>query len=148
MNKKYPVRLTSAEREALTAIVSAGERPARQIRRAYILLKSDESAGGPRWSYAQLQEAFDVSPVTIGSVRKAYVEQGLEAALERKPPDRVYERRLDGHAEAHLLALACSTPPKGQARWSLRLLADKLVELEVVETVSHETIRQVLKKTN
>jgi hypothetical protein len=95
-----------------------------------------------------LQAAFDVSPVTIGSVRKAYVEQGLEAALVRKPPERVYERVLDGHAEAHLVALTCSTPPKGQARWSLRLLADKLVELEVVESVSHETIRQVLKKTN
>lgn len=148
MNKKYPVRLTAAERAALTAMVSAGEHTARQIRRAQILLKSDESEGGPRWSYAQVQAAFDVSPVTIGSVRKAYVAQGLEAALVRKPPERVYKRVLDGRAEVHLVALTCSAPPKGQARWSLRLLADKLVELEVVESVSHETIRQALKKTS
>lgn len=124
MHKKYTVRLTPAEREALCALVAAGERLARQMRRAYILLQSDEGEAGVGWSYAQVQEALHVSPVTIGAVRKAYVEQGLEAALERQRPERLYVRRLDGAAEAHLVALTCSTPPEGQARWSLRLLAD------------------------
>lgn len=148
MNKKYRVRLSKEEREQLLQLVSTGIGPARQIRRAQILLKVDEGEQGPQWSGEAIGAAYNVSEITISEVRKAYVERGLEGALQRKKPDRVYERRLDGDAEAHLIAVACSEPPEGAARWSLRLLQEKLVDLEIVDSVSHETIRQTLKKTN
>lgn len=148
MNKKYRVRLSQAEREQLLQLVSSGIGPARQIRRAQILLKVDEGEQGPHWSGEAISTAYNVSEITISEVRKAYVERGLEGALQRKKPDRVYARRLDGDAEAHLVAVACSEPPAGAARWTLRLLQEKLVDLEIVDTVSHETIRQTLKKTN
>lgn len=120
----------------------------RTLTRARILLKSDASEGGAKWSYAQICEAFDVTEVTVSKVRKAYVEQGLEAAVMRKKSMREYVKRLDGKAEAHLVALACGTPPEGHNRWTLRLLQERLVALEVVESVSHETVRQTLKKMN
>lgn len=103
---------------------------------------------GPNWSYQAIRAAFDVSATTITTVRQAYGEGGLEAALNRKKPAREYPCRLDGEAEAHLIAMACSQPPEGHARWSLRLLRDRFVEMGYGEQVSHETIRQVLKKTN
>lgn len=148
MNQKYVVQLTDEQRQQLERLVSSGIAPARTIRRARILLKSDCGPGGPHWSYSQVSEALDVSSVTIGSVRKTFVLGGLEAALYRKKPEREYQRSLDGEAEAHLIALACSPSPEGHERWTLRLLQQKMVELEYVETVSHETIRATLKKTN
>jgi hypothetical protein len=148
MNQKYIVKLPESERLQLKELVSCGEASARQIRRAYILLKSDSNAGGPSWDYRSICNAYDVSPLTVYNVRKNYCQGGLERAILRKKPDRVYERRLDGEGEAHLIALACSEAPDGYDRWSLRLLKDRLIRLEIVENISHETIRQTLKKTN
>mgnify|MGYP001450472657 FL=1 len=148
MNQKYVVKLSQEERERLQGLLGAGTERARTLTRARILLKSDMSEVGARWSYAQICEALDVTEVTVSKVRKAYVEQGLEAAIHRKQPDREYVQRLDGKAEAHLVALACSEPPEGQERWTLRLLQERLVALQIVESVSHETVRQTLKKMN
>jgi Homeodomain-like domain len=148
MKQKYLVMLTENERDQLKEIISAGTTSARKIRRAQILLKSDCSDVGPDWTYQTISEAFDVSQVTICEVRRAFVENGLEAAINRKKPEREYVHRLDGEAEAHLIALACSEPPNAQERWTLRLLQDRMVKLEYVEDVSHETIRTTLKKTN
>ena len=148
MNQKHIVKLTESERLQLKELVSSGEASARQIRRAYILLKSDSSEGGPNWGYQSICEAYDVSSLTVYNIRKNYTEAGLNRAILRKKPDRVYERRLDGEGEAHLIALACSEPPDGYERWSLRLLRDRMVRLDIVDNISHETIRQTLKKTN
>lgn len=145
MNTKYLVKLSDEQRQHLEKLTSSGTVPARQMKRALILLKSDLQAN---WSYEQIAEAFDVSAVTIAKVRKTFMEQGLEVALQRKKPDREYEHVLDGEDEAHLIALACSQPPTGRKHWSLRLLQDRFVKLGHVDTVSYETIRRVLKKTN
>ena len=144
MNTKYQVVLNEEQRQHLEKLTSSGTVPARQMRRAQILLKSDVQAN---WSYEQIMDAFDVSAVTIAAVRKAYVEQGLEVALQRKKPDREYEHVLDGEGEAHLIALTCSEPPSGRKRWSLRLLRDRFVKLGHVDDISYETIRRTLKKT-
>jgi hypothetical protein len=146
MHQKYFVELSKTERYQLKQIISSGVAPARQIRRAQILLKSDCSPDGPNWTYQAIQEAFNVSSPTITTVRCAYMEGGLEQVLNRKKPDREYEHRLDGKKEAHLIALACSEPPKGQERWSLRLLQKRFIQLGHVDTISHETIRTMLKK--
>ena len=127
-------------------MISSGEASARQIRRAYILLKSDSSEGGPKWKYQSICEAYEVSQLTVYEVRKKYIAGGLEGAILRKKPDREYERRLDGEGEAHLIALACSEPPDGYERRRLRLLKDRIIRLEVVENIYHETIQQTLKK--
>lgn len=119
-----------------------------QLTHARILLKADQSSQGPRWVDEQVAEAVEVSQPTVARVRKRYFQEGLEAALNRRPPNREYHRKLDGEQEARLVALACSEPPEGQARWSLRLLADRLVELEIVEEVSYQTVRRILKKTS
>jgi hypothetical protein len=148
MKQKYVVNLSETERSQLKELISSGEGSARQIRRAYILLKSDSSSGGPNWKYQAICDAYEVSSLTVYHVRKNYTEGGLERAILRKKPERVYERRLDGEGEAHLIALACSKPPKGYERWSLRLLKDRIIRLEIVENISHETIRQTLKKTS
>ena len=148
MKPKYVVKLSETERSQLKELISSGEASARQIRRAYILLKSDCSPDGPGWKYQAICDAYEVSSLTVYNVRKNYVEDGLKRAILRKKPDREYERRLDGAGEAHLIALACSEAPDGYERWSLRLLQDRLVSLEIVEHISHETIRQTLKKTN
>ncbi len=148
MNKKYPVILTDTERTRLQGLISAGTAPARLLMHARILLKADQSPNGPAWVDEAIAEVVEVSQPTVARVRKQFVEQGLDAALQRRAPRRQYQRKLDGAHEAQLIALACSEPPKGQARWSLRLLADKLVELEIVEEVSYQTVRRVLKKTN
>jgi hypothetical protein len=149
MKEKYPVILTEAEREHLKSLIAAGTAPARKLTHARILLKADQSPEGPGWVDEQIAEAVETSQPTVSRVRKRYFEEGLEAALNRRAPNRVYQRRLDGEQEARLIALACSEPPEGQARWSLRLLADKLVELEIAqEEVSYQTVRRILKKTN
>jgi transposase len=147
MKKKYPVILSETEREELEGLIAAGIAPARKLTHARILLKADQSTQGPGWVDEKVAEAVEVSQPTVARVRKQYSEEGLEAALNRRAPNREYHRKLDGEQEARLVALACSEPPQGQARWSLRLLADKLVELEVVEEVSYQTVRRTLKKT-
>jgi transposase len=149
MKKKYPVILNDTERDELKRLIAAGTSPARKLTHARILLKADQGPEGPGWVDDAVAEAVESSQPTVSRVRKQYVEEGLEAALNRRPPNREYHRKLDGEQEARLVALACSEPPQGQARWSLRLLADKLVELEIVdEEVSYQTVRRTLKKTN
>ncbi len=148
MKKKYPVVLTETERDELKRLIVAGTAPARKLTHARVLLKADQCPEGPGWSDERIAEAVEVSQPTISRIRKQYVEEGLEAALNRRAPNREYHRKLDGEQEARLIALACSEPPKGQARWSLRLLADKLVELEVVHEVSYQTVGRILKKTS
>jgi len=147
MNKKYVVRLTKEEREELKQLVSKGKAPARKIKRANILLKAD--ADGEAWSDSQITGAFCVERHTVENVRREFVMEGLEAALTRKKRnDPDWERKLDGEKEARLIALSCSEPPAGYGRWTLRLLADKMVQLNIVESISHETVRTALKKTN
>jgi transposase len=146
--KKYVVTLTEDERLSLSSLVSSGKAAAKKITHARILLKADVD-GGPNWRDADIALALDIGVRTVERVRERFVEQGLEAALARKPQDRPSRLPVfDGDAEARLIALACSHPPEGRARWTLRLLADRLVELDVVEAVSHETVRQTLKKTS
>jgi transposase len=147
MKKKYPVILTETEREYLRSLIAAGTAPARKLTHARILLKADQGPEGPGWVDEQVAEAVETSQPTVARIRRQYFEEGLDAALNRRPPTREYHRKLDGEAEARLVALACSEPPEGEARWSLRLLADKLVELEIVEDVSYQTVRRTLKKT-
>lgn len=150
MKKKYVVSLSAPQREHLLSFISAGTATARSILRARILLKTDigPEAPHPPMIDKEVAEALDCSATTVQRVRQRFCEQGLEAALERSMPDRIYKRAFDGRAEAQLIALACSTPPEGQSRWTLRLLADRVVELGIVEKASHETVRQTLKKTN
>ncbi len=146
MKRRFIVKLSETERAVLEAEVAAGNGAARRLAHARMLLKADQGAGGPGWRDERIAAALEVSPATVGRVRKQYVTAGLDGALTRKrPPPRL--RKLDGAGEAHLIAVACSTPPRGRTRWSLRLLAGKLVELEQVDAVSHETVRQTLKKT-
>jgi len=147
MTDPYRVVLTEAQRAELRGLVGSGVAPARRLTRARILLKADHGEGGPGWSAAALAGALDVDPSPGLRGRRQFVGEGLTAGLERKRPDRVYERALDGEREAHLIAVACGEPPEGQARWSLRRLAAELGRLEVVQTISHETVRQALKKT-
>ena len=147
MRKQYVVRLSEEERAALRTLISRGDAPARVQTHARILLKANRGEAGPEWTDDAISTALEVDPTTVARVRKLYVTEGLEAALHRKAPDRVYRRKLDGEQEARLIAVACSEPPTGHQRWTLRLLADKLVELEVVETVSYETVRRTLKQT-
>lgn len=144
---KYAVMLTDEERADLRTLIGQGTAPARKLCHARILLKADQGDGGSAWADAAIAGALEIHSATVGRVRRAYVEQGLDAALERKTPDRLYPRRLDGAAEAHLIALACSDPPAGRTRWTLRLLADELVRREVVETVSYETVRRTFEQT-
>ena len=142
------MHLSEAERARLRTLIGRGTAPARTVTHARILLTANQGEGGPAWTDAAIAGALDIHPTTVARVRRAYVEDGLEAALPRKAPDRVYSRTLDGAAEAHLVALACSAPPAGRERWTLRLLADELVRLEVVDRISHETVRRTLKQTS
>lgn len=148
MNKTYIVKLTQEERDLLHQLVAAGKAAARRLTHARILLKADSSEGQPNWSDADISEALEVSLSTVARVRERFVEEGLAAALNPRAQQNRRPRRLDGANEAHLIALACAPPPAGQQRWTLRLLADKMVELEHVESLSHETVRRTLKKTN
>lgn len=147
MEKRYIVRLTDAERGRLREIISTGKAPARKIQHAHILLKAD--ADGEGWTDKRISRAFSVHMNTVRNIREKFVFEGFEAALNRKKhvrPSR--ERLLDGEKEARLIAIACGEPPEGRARWSLRLLSDRMVELEIVESISHETVRRTLKKTS
>lgn len=145
MNKKYIVRLSDEERRQLTELTRKGRAAAYKIRHAHILLQAD--VHGPAWTDQRIAESFSVNVNTVLGVRQRLVEQGLEAALNRKKQERPSRApRLDGEGEARLIALRCSAPPAGHARWTLRLLADQAVALEIVEAISHETVRQALKK--
>jgi len=148
MKKKYIVTLTVEERQILQEMLSRGKAAARKLMHARILLKADVSTGGPGWNDEAIAEALEIGRATVERVRKEFVEEGLEAALERRRPRRLYARKLDGDGEAHLIALACQEPPEGRSRWTLRLLADRLVELEYVDQISYQTVRRTLKKTS
>ena len=150
MKKKYHVELTREEREYLHKLISSGSAPARKLNRARILLKTDigKHAEAQPLSDRQIAQMLETSIATVQRARERFYEGGLQTALERSKPDRVYKHSLEGRAEAHLIALACSEPPQGRDRWSFRLLADKAVELGFVESISHETVRKTLKKTN
>ena len=148
MAKLYRVTLTPPERQELQQLISRGKADARKLAHARILLQADEAEGGSRRTGGQIASALDTTTRTVERVRGRFVEQGLEAALLPRPSKRVYARKLDGRQEARLVALACSRPPAGKARWTLRLLADEMVELEVVDSLSYETVRQTLKKTS
>lgn len=148
MKKKYIVTLTQAERLLLQTMLWRGKAAARKLAHARILLKADAGPGQPTWSDDQIAAGLEVGRATVERVRKQFVEEGLDAALEPRKPRREYRRALDGDDEAHLVALACQKPPEGRSRWSLRLLADRMVQLEYVEAVSKDSVRRVLKKTN
>jgi transposase len=148
MEKKYVVTLAEDERQTLQEMVSRGKAAARKLMHARILLRADASEGGPAWDDAQIAEGLEVGRATVERVRQQFVEEGFEAALERRRPNRLYRRKLDGDAEARLIAVACSPAPAGRSRWTLRLLADRLVALEVVDSVSYQTVRRTLKKTS
>lgn len=144
---KYVVRLTSEERQTLQALVDRRQGSADKLLRARMFLKADVSDEGPGWPDAQIAEAFEVGLSTVHRLRQRLIEEGLDAALLRKPQSARRPAKLDGAQEAKLIAIACSEPPGGRARWTLQLLADKLVELKVVDSISDETVRQRLKKT-
>jgi transposase len=148
MAKLYRVTLTPPERQNLRQMISQGKGDARKLAHARILLQADESDRGPRRTDQQIAQALETTPRTVERVRERFVEQGLEAALVPARSKRIYTRKLDGKQEAKLIALACSEPPAGKKRWTLRLLADQMVELEVVDELSYETVRQTLKKTS
>lgn len=145
--KKYIVTLEPEEREFLEHLIRKGRTAARKLTHARILLKADSSEGQPGWTDERIAQGLEVHPATVANVRRRYVEEGLDAALNPRPGGH-RPRKLDGDAEAHLIALVCSQSPEGHGRWTLRLLANRMVELEYVDSVSHETVRQTLKKTN
>jgi transposase len=145
LKEKFVVRLSAAHRQAVKRMAHSGRHPARTLVHARILLKAD--ANGPAWSDDRIAEALECSSGTVARVRKKFSVGGLDAALHPKKPTGRQYRKLDGAQEARLIALACSRPPEGQARWTLKLLAERLVELEVVDALSDETVRRTLKKT-
>jgi len=146
--KKFKVTLTKDEVDELRAITGKGKRNARYIKNALVLLNVDEGKYGKGKRDENVAEILEVTVRTIENIRKRFILDGFEAALYGKPREREYERKMDGDTEAHLIALSCGKPPKGYARWSLRLLADKMVELDYVDSISHETVGRTLKKTS
>ena len=146
--ERYKVTLTKEERDELLAIINKGQHSSQKFRNAYILLNTDVGEFSEKIINKTISEVLKVGMRTIDRVKKKFVEEGLDKVLERDTGIRVYQKKADGDFEAHLTALACSKAPDGFARWSLRMLADKMVEEHYVETISHETIRKVLKKTN
>jgi hypothetical protein len=148
LKEKYVVTLTAEERSYLKGIVSKGKVSAMKRSHAQILLKCDTGPAGPGWTDEQISLALEVSTQKVRRVRKRLVMDGLEAALNRAKQKHRKARKIDGDAEAYLVATACSEPPEGRAGWTLKLLGDKLVELEFVESVCNETVRQALKKTS
>ena len=147
MNKKYRVTLATAERQELDGLLARGKADVRRLKHAQILLKADQAEAGPAWPDARIAEALDAGITTVERVRQRFVEEGLASALSPyRGGKRIYSRKLDGAQEAHLVALACSKPPEGRGRWTLRLLARRMVELAYVDSVSYETVRQTLKK--
>ncbi len=145
---KYTIHLSKSEREELMGIISKGSHTSQTFRSAYILLNCDEGKYAEKVTNEQISKVLKVGMRTIDRVKKRFVEEGMEATLERKPTSRSYEVKADGDVEARLVTLCCSEPPKGYAKWSLRLLADKMVELKYAESISYETVRRVLKKTS
>ena len=145
---RYTVKLTKSEVEELQVIISKGSHTSQTFRAAYILLNCDEGKYSDKVTNEQISKVLKVGMRTIDRIKKQFIEEGLEAVLERKPTTRVYEKKADGDVEAKLVSLCCSEPPKGFSKWSLRLLADKMVELNYVESISHVTVRSVLKKMN
>ncbi len=146
--ERYKVTLNKEEWEQLHAIINRGVHSSQKFRNSYILLNTDEGEFSEKIVNKKISEVLKVGMRTIDRVKKKFVEDGLEGVLERNTGTRVYEKKADGDFEAHLISIACSESPEGFARWSLRLLSEKMVELKYVESVSHETIRKVLKKTN
>ena len=144
--EKYKVTLTKDEIDELMDIINKGSHTSQKFRTAYILLNCDEGEFADKVTNNQISRVLKVGMRTIDRTKKKFVEEGFDAVLERRPTQREYERKADGDFEAHLIALCCSEPPKGFAKWSLRLLADKVVELKYAESISHETVRRVLKK--
>jgi hypothetical protein len=145
---RYTIKLTKDEVEELMNIINKGSHTSQTFRTAYILLNCDEGKYSEKVTNEQISQVLKIGMRTIDRVKKKFIEEGFEAALERRPPQRVYDLKMDGDTEAKLVTLCCSDPPKGFAKWSLRLLADKMVELKYVESISHVTVRTVLKKTN
>lgn len=146
--KKYIVTLTDEERQRLRALITSGRGAAQKLTHARILLKADRRGRQSGWKDTTIADGLEVGISTVERLRQRFVEEGLEAALVPRPSRRQYRHKLGGEEEAHLIALTCSKPPEGRARWTLRLLAERMVELEYVDTVSHETVRGVLKKTS
>jgi transposase len=145
---RYTIKLTKAEVEELHVIINKGSHTSQTFRVAYILLNCDEGKYSDKVTNEQISKVLKVGMRTIDRVKKRFVEEGLEAVLERRTTNRIYEKKSDGEVEARLVTLCCSEPPKGYAKWSLRLLADKMVELKYVKSISHVTVRSILKKTN
>jgi len=145
---RYTVKLTKSEVEELMSIINKGSHTSQTFRTAYILLNCDEGRYSEKVTNEQISKVLKVGMRTVDRVKKKFIEEGFEACLDRRPTSRIYERKTDGDLEAKLVTLCCSEPPKGFAKWSLRLLADKMVELNYVESISHVTVRSVLKKTN
>jgi transposase len=148
MAKKYRVTLTAEERTGLEAMISRGKADARKLAHARVLLQADEVDGAPARTDQEIASTLNLSTRTVERVRRRFVEEGFEASLLPRPTKRIYARALDGAQEAHLIALACSKPPDGKRRWTLRLLAERVVELGYAESVSHETVRRTLQKTS
>lgn len=146
--KKYIVSLTQDERETLTQMISTGKAAARKLLHARILLKADAGPFGVGWKDTAISEALDVGTATVERVRKRFVEEGMDDAINRRAPKREYKRKLDGKGEAHLIALSCSEPPEDRSRWTLQLLSDRMVALGHVDSLAKETVRQTLKKMN
>ena len=146
--KYYSIKLTKEEVEELNGIINKGLHTSHTFRVAYVLLNCDEGKYSDKVTNEQISKVLKVGMRTIDRVKKRFVEEGLEAVLERRATSRVYEQKIDGEVEAHLIKLCCSDPPKGYSKWSLRLLADKLVELKYVDSISHVTVRSILKKTS
>lgn len=144
----YKIKLTKSEVDELHGIINKGLHSSHTFRVAYVLLNCDEGNFADKVTNEQISKVLKVGMRTIDRVKKRFTEEGLEGVLERRPTSRVYERKMDGDVEAKLITLCCSKPPKGYAKWSLRLLADKMVELKYVESISHVAVRSVLKKTN
>ena len=145
---RYTIKLTKSEVEELHVIINKGSHTSQKFRAAYILLNCDEGKYSDKVTNGQISKVLKVGMRTIDRVKKQFIEEGIEAVLERRPTTRIYEGKADGDMEAKLVTLCCSEPPKGYSKWSLRLLADKMVELNYVESLSHVTVRSVLKKTN
>lgn len=143
---KYKITLTKEEREELESIINKGRHTSQKFRNAYVLLNCDEGEYSEKATNSEISKILKVGMRTIDRIKKRFVEEGFDAVLERKPTSREYEKKADGDFEVRLVALSCSEPPEGFSRWSLRLLADKMVELEIVDSISHETVRTVLKK--
>lgn len=145
---RYIVKLTKHEVEELLCIINKGSHTSQTFRTAYILLNCDEGKYSEKVTNEQISKVLKVGMRTIDRVKKKFIEEGFDGVLERRPTQRIYETKIDGDSEARLVTLCCSEPPKGFAKWSLRLLADKMAELKYVESISHVTVRSILKKMN